>query len=67
MGGPERPPPSLGVIEEVNTLGLKVTVVLATRAMSRTMRSPTQSARIRGTFSEQRQGFCPPDWRMQVD
>ena len=24
MGGPERPPPSLGVIEEVNTLGLKV-------------------------------------------
>jgi len=50
MGGPERPPPSLGVIEEVNMLGLKVTVVLATCAMSRTMRSPTQSARIRGTF-----------------
>jgi 3-hydroxy-5-methyl-1-naphthoate 3-O-methyltransferase len=27
MGGPERPPPSLGVIDEVNTLGLKVTVL----------------------------------------
>lgn len=27
MGGPDRPPPSLGVIEEVSTLGLKVTVL----------------------------------------
>ena len=27
MGEPERPPPSLGVIDEVNTLGLKVTVL----------------------------------------
>jgi 3-hydroxy-5-methyl-1-naphthoate 3-O-methyltransferase len=27
MNGPDRPPPSLGVIDEVNTLGLKVTVL----------------------------------------
>jgi Dimerisation domain len=27
MGGPDRPPPSLGVIEEISTLGLKVTVI----------------------------------------
>ncbi len=27
MSGPERPPPSLGVIDEISTLGLKVTVL----------------------------------------
>jgi len=27
MSGPDRPPPSLGVIEEISTLGLKVTVL----------------------------------------